>query len=281
MSAFPARIRRSFQSPQVVGDDLQRFWNLTLTLAVTEFRVKYFGSVLGYLWSLMRPLMLFGVLYFVFTEVADLGADVKFYGVYLLESIVLWTFFAETTNGALTCLVGREDLLRKMRFPRLAVPLSVALTALFNLGVNFFAVFVFAIASGVTPHWGWLLVPFLIIGLAILATGLGMLLAPLYVRYRDMQPIWEVLMQIGFYASPILYVAITWPDGVRAALQANPVAAVLTEMRYLFLDPSAPTTADILGAEWRLIVPIAVTIGAFVLGAWYFQREAPRIAEDL
>lgn len=281
MTGLPAQLRRSLQRPQIIGDDLQRFWNLTLTLAITEFRVKYFGSVLGYLWSLMRPLMLFGVLYFVFTEVANLGTDVQFYGVYLLTSIVLWTFFTETTNGSLTCLVGREDLLRKMRFPRLAVPLSVALTALFNLGVNFFAVLVFALASGVRPHWGWLFVPFMILALTILATGLGMLLAPLYVRYRDVQPIWEVLMQIGFYASPILYVAAQWPDGLAQVLQSSPVAAVLTEMRYLFLDPSAPTTIDVLGSRWLILIPIGLTVGSFVLGAWYFQREAPRIAEAL
>lgn len=281
MTSIPVRLRRSLENPQVVGDDLQRFWNLTLTLAVTEFRVKYFGSVLGYLWSLMRPLMLFGVLYFVFTEVAKLGTDVKFYGVYLLQSIVLWMFFTETTSGSLTCLLNREDIIRKMRFPRLAVPLSVALTALFNLGMNFIAVFVFAVASGVRPHWGWLLVPLMILALTVLATGLGMLLAPLYVRYRDVQPIWDVVIQIGFYASPILYVAMTWPEEIRTFLQAVPVAAVLTEMRYLFLDPSAPTTADVLGSAWLVLVPVAVTVGTFVLGAWYFQREAPRIAEDL
>lgn len=281
MSSFPASIRRSFRSPQVVGDDLQRFWNLTLTLAITEFRVRYFGSVLGYLWSLMRPLLLFAVLYIMFTEVADVGNAVPFYGLYLLTSIVLWTFFTETTNGSLSCLVNREDLLRKMRFPRLAVPLSVALTALFNLGVNMIAVFIFAVASGVTPHPGWLLFPFLIVALAILATGLGMLLAPLYVRYRDVDPIWEVLMQIGFYVSPILYVADKWPESVRAILQCNPVAAVLTEMRYLFLDPSAPTTADVLGSVWLVLIPVGLTVFAFVFGAWYFQREAPRIAEEL
>jgi len=281
MTLLPAPLRRSLQRPQVIGDDLQRFWNLTLTLAVTEFRVKYFGSVLGYLWSLMRPLMLFGVLYFVFTEVADLGADVKFYGVYLLTAIVLWTFFTETTSGSLQCLVAREDLLRKMRFPRLAVPLSVALTALFNLGVNFLAVFTFALLAGVTPHWGWLAMPVLVLLVAILATGLGMLLAPLYVRYRDVQPIWDVLVQIGFYASPILYVAAVWPESVRTYLQLSPVAAVLTEMRYLFLDPSAPTTADVLGSRWLLLVPFGLIVLAFVVGAWYFQREAPRIAEDL
>ncbi len=281
MTGLPAQLRRSLQRPQIVGDDLQRFWNLTLTLAVTEFRVKYFGSVLGYLWSLMRPLMLFGVLYFVFTEVADLGADVQFYGVYLRTSIVLWTFFTETTTASLLCLVAREDLLRKMRFPRLAVPLSVALTSLFNLGVNFVAVFAFAILAGVTPHWGWLAMPFLVLLLAILATGLGMLLAPLYVRYRDVQPIWEVVVQIGFYASPILYVAAIWPESIRTFLQLSPVAAILTEMRYLFLDPSAPTTAEVLGSTWLLLVPVAIIFGTFILGAWYFQREAPRIAEAL
>ena len=280
MSATPAVLVKRAR-PQVVGDDPRRFWHLTLTLAATEFKVRYFGSVLGYLWTLVRPLMLFSVLYFVFTEVAGVNSGVRFYGIYLLSSIVLWSFFAEVTSGSVTCLVNREELLRKMRFPRLVVPLSVTLTALFNLGINIVVVMVFALASGVTPRLSWLALPALILLLTVFAAGIGMLLAPLYVRYRDVQPMWDVALQVGFYASPILYVAAKLPDSVERIFLASPIAAILTEMRYVFLDPSAPSLAAAMGATWRVLIPLAVTFGALALGAWYFSRQAPHVAEDL
>jgi ABC-2 type transport system permease protein len=268
--------------PSALGEDLRRVAALTWMLAVTDFKLRYFGSVLGYLWTLMRPLMLFAVLYFVFTEVVAVGTDVKHYGVYLLTSIVLFTYFAETTAGGVQCLMARENLLRKMRFPRLAIPISVSLAALFNLGVNLVAVLVFALASGVAPRWTWLQLPLLVLMLAFLAIGLAMLLSVLYVRFRDIQPIWDVVLQIAFYASPVLYVIGMLPDWIqREMLAANPIADILTQARYALLDPSAPTAAHAIGADARLLIPFGVSIAAFALGAWAFTREAPRIAENL
>ena len=140
----------------------RRLWSLTWTMAVTEWRLRFYGSFFGYLWSLGRPFALFGVIYLVFTEFASLGDDVPNYAVYILFSLVLFQFFGEITNGAVQSLVQREDLLRKVPFPRLAVPFSLALTALFNLGMTLIAVFIFAIASGVYPSWGWLELPLII-----------------------------------------------------------------------------------------------------------------------
>lgn len=264
------------------GNDLRRFWNLTLMLAATEFKLKYFGSALGYVWSLMRPILLFGVLYFVFTTVARVGDSVRFYAPYLLTSIVFFTFFAEASTGSVPSLVNRESLLRKMRFPRLVVPLSVCLTALFNFGTNLIAVAVFAFASGVRPHWQWVEMPFLLLALMILATGLSMLLSALYVRYKDVQPIWEVLSQAIFYGSAVLYTvdSIDQPT-VRQGLMLNPIAAILTQMRHAFLDPSAPSAAYVAGGAWRLVFPAVIVVVVFVLGLWTFQREAPLIAERL
>jgi ABC-2 type transport system permease protein len=258
-----------------------RFWGLTYTLAASEFKLRFFGSALGYLWTLMRPLLLFGVLYVVFSQVVRLGAEVENYAVYLLTAIVLWTYFAETTGQALTCLVNRESLLRKVRFPRLVIPLSVALTALFNLGMNLIAVFVFMLLSGVTPAVGWLELPVLVALLVVLATGVGMLLAVLYVRFRDLAPIWEVSLQVLFYGSPVLYVAAAYPDAVERWLLASPIAAILTEMRHALIDPQAPSAAAAIGGAERLLVPLAIVIGLFALGLWAFYRESPRVAERL
>ncbi len=277
MNAGAAR----YQGPTALGGDLRRFMNLTLTLAITEFKLRYFGSVMGYFWSLMRPLMLFGVLYVVFTHIVRFGGDVLHYPVYLLTSIVLWTYFAEATNGSVTSLVARENLLRKVRFPRMAIPLSVALTALFNLGMNLLAVLVFILASGIRPTLGWLALPLLVLVLLALATGVGMLLSALYVRFRDMAPIWDVALQILFYGSPVLYVVASFPDSIQRFMAANPIAVVLTQMRHSLIDPQAPTAAASVGGAPLLIVPALIVAGVFVLGLWVFNREAPRIAENL
>ena len=268
--------------PAALCDDLRRFANLTLTLAATDFKLRFFGSVLGYLWTLVRPLMLFGVIYVVFTQVVKLGEGVENYPVYLLTSIVLFTFFSETTSRGVKALVERENLLRKIHFPRLVIPLAVALAALFNLLANFVAVFVFVFAAGITPQLSWLEIPLLIGMLVVLATGISMLTSALYVRYRDVEPIWEVALQILFYASPILYVITLVPEEYRNELVAlNPIATVLTQMRHALIDRDAPSAVDVLGGWPQLAIPLAIVAAVFALGAWVFFRETPRIAENL
>src|SRR5437588_2825948 len=149
---------------------------LTVTLARTEFKLRYFGSVLGYFWSLMRPLLFFGVVYVFFTQIVNVGKGIPHYGVYLLTGIVLWNYFAEATGNCVNCLVAREALIRKIRFPRMTVPVSVSLTATFNLGLNFIAVLVFALASGIEPRLSWLELFPIALGFVLLATGIRMLL---------------------------------------------------------------------------------------------------------
>ena len=268
-------------APSALGDDARRFFNLTVTLARTDFKLRYFGSVLGYVWSLARPLLLFGILYAVFTIVFHAGRGVPHYPVYLLTAIILWTYFTETTSGGVTCLLNREGLLRKMRFPRLVIPLSVGLTAAFNLALNFIVVLGFAVATGVEPRLTWLELPVLALLLATLALGVGMMLSVLYVRFRDVQPIWEVTAQILFYASPIVYTAKTYPASVREIAMINPIAAILTQMNHAFISPSAPTAASVIGGTARLLLPLGIIIVAAVVGLWFFMREAPRIAENL
>ena len=267
--------------PSAMGGDLRRFVALTRTLAVTDFKLRYFGSALGYVWSLARPLLFFGVIYVVFTHVVRLGSGVEHYAAYLLMSIVLWTFFAETTNLALRSLITRENLLRKIRFPRLVIPLSVSLTSFFNLALNLVVVVIFGVLSGVRPQLGWLEIPVLVGLLFVLATGVGMLLSALYVRFRDLEPIWDVTLQVLFYSSPILFVASTYPDSVERYLAASPIATILTEMRRAFVDADAPGAAAVVGGRPWLLVPVGIIFGTFALGWWVFNHEAPRIAENL
>lgn len=269
------------QRPMVVGEDARRFWHLTWTLAATDFKLRFYGSALGYAWTLVRPFAFFGVIWFVFSEIVGAGNGVRNYPAYILMSFVLFQFFLGITSGSLSCLVDRQSLLRKMRFPRLVIPLSVTLGALFELGMTLAAVFVFLAISGVYPDWSWLqLVPLIGI-LTLLGTGLGLLFSVLFVRFRDMRPIWDVAGQMLFYASPVLYVSTMVPEAYQHPYLANPIAVVLTQMRHAVIDPGASTAAEAIGGGARLLGPLAIVLGLFVLGAWAFAREAPKVAENL
>lgn len=278
--AMPARTR--VHGPRAFTGDVRRFLGLTWTLAVLEFKLRFFGSALGYFWQLVRPLLLFGVLYVVFTHFVRFNAGVHYFPAVLLTGIVLFTFFADATTAAVTSVVDRENLVRKIEFPRLVVPLSVVLTASFNLGMNLMAVGVFVLAIGVTPQVTWLLVPLLLVALILLATGMAMLLSGLYPRFRDLQPIWEVALQVLFYGSPILYaIEIVPKANLRELLMLNPLGAILQQMRHWLIDPDAPGAAGVAGGTARLLVPAAIVVVVFGLGLWVFAREAPRIAEEL
>lgn len=273
--------------PSAFGGGAHRFWSLTLMLARTEFKLRFFGSVFGYLWTLVRPLLFFGVLLFVFTKVLKVGNKVPHYPEYLLTSIILFTYFQETTSGSVASLVGRENLLRRVRFPRLVIPMSVALFCFFNLCMNLIVVFIFILANGVEPRWSWLeLVP-LVLALVTLSAGVGMLLSALYVRFRDIQPIWEVIAQLLWYGSPIIYTVESVEDkqvfGISFAhiLVINPIGAIVTQARKALLQPSAPSVAATLGSQARVLIPIGIVVVMFVLGLWYFNREAPLISEKL
>jgi ABC-2 type transport system permease protein len=272
---------RAGRADDLIVGHFPRFLALTWTLAVTDWKLRFYGSVLGYFWQLARPFAFFGVIYVVFTEIVGLGDDIPNYGVYILFALVLFSFFSEVTNQCVGSLVARENLLRKVSFPRLAIPMSIVLAGLFNLAGTLLAVFVFAIGSSVYPTLSWLELPILVLLLAILSAGVGMLLSVLYVRYRDVQPIWEVLTQILFYASPILYVSTLVGGCCQRPYVAQPIAAILTEMRHAMVDSGAPDVATAIGGAWRLVIPLGLIVLIFGVGLWMFNREAPKIAEHL
>jgi ABC-2 type transport system permease protein len=269
--------------PSALTGDTRRFIHLTWTLAVQEFKLRFFGSVLGYLWQLMRPLMLFGVLYVVFTQFVKVS-DQKLFPVSLLLGIVLFTFFAEATAGAVSSVVDREQLVRKIHFPRLAIPLSVVLTATFNLLLNLLVVFIFGLSLGITVRWTWLELPVLAVLLACFVVGLAALLSAFYVRFRDVRPIWDVVLQMVFYGSMIIVPFETVYDRFHTLarlLLANPLAAIVQQARHAIVDPSIPGTGAAMGGWERGLAPLAIIVATTALGLWVFNREAPRIAEDL
>jgi ABC-2 type transport system permease protein len=280
------RFGTPIKGPSALGTDRGRLLRLTWALAVTDFKLRFFGSALGYLWQLMRPLLLFGVLYVVFSEFLAFGSDVRFYPVSLLLGIVLFSFVSEATAGSVRGLVNRENLVRKIEFPRLAVPLSTVLTALFNLGLNLVPVLVFLLAAGGRVRWTWLEFPLLVAILTLFVLGLSLLLSALFVRYRDIEPIWDVVLQIMFYGTPIFYTlkAVankTGSDTVAHLIMLNPFAAVLQQARHAVIDPSHVSAASAIGGAGSLLLPAVVVLVILAAGAAVFVREAPKIAEQL
>ena len=270
--------------PSALGGGFARFFHLARTLAVTDFKLRFFGSALGYFWQLGRPLMLFGVLYAVFTQFLKIGGAVPHYPIVLLANIVLFTYFNEATSGAVPSVVGRENLVRKIHFPRMAIPVSVVMVASFNMVLNLLVVVVFALASGIEPRWTWLELPVLVALLTLLIVGVAMLLSALYVRFRDLQPIWDVFSQALFYATPVLYTlqSIHVSAGIRHALMLNPLAVVLTQVHHALIGgPEALGAAAVAGGWSHLAIPLAIIAIVFVLGYRVFDRNAPHIAEHL
>jgi ABC-2 type transport system permease protein len=268
---------RDVRGPSALGGGWQRSLDLLYLIAVTEFKKTYFGTVLGYLWSLARPLMLFGVLLAVFTQIFRVGSLVPHYEVLLLFNIVLYSFFQEATVTAVQSIVGQESVVRKTQFPRLVIPLAVVLTALFNLGLNLIVVLVFI----VDPTWTWLLFPVVLLLLFVFTAAVAMLVSSLYPRFRDTAIIWTVLVTVLFYGTPLLYPIEVVPETLRHIIMVNPLAPVFELGRVWVIDPNAPGPAEASGGYAPLLAPIAIYIGVCVLSVWIFNREAPRIAEQL
>jgi ABC-2 type transport system permease protein len=272
---------REVHGPSALGGGWRRSLDLLALLAVTDFKKTYFGTVLGYLWSVARPLMLFGVLLAVFTQVFRIGNEVPNYPVLLLFNIVLFSFFQEGTLTAVHSIVNREAVVRKTQFPRLVIPLAVVLTSLFNLGVNLVAAFAFVLAWGIEPTWTWLLLPIVIGLLFVLTTAVSMIVSSLYPRFRDVAIIWGVLATVLFYGSPVLYPIEVVPDTLRDFLLVNPLTPLLELARVWVIDPGAPGPVEAAGgAEW-VVAPAAVYLAVCALAVRIFNREAPRIAEQL
>lgn len=278
MSANELRIVRG---PSALGDDPRRFFALTRTLTLTDFKLKFYGSALGYLWQLIRPLLLFGILLVVFTRFIKFG-KIPHYEVVLLMGIVLYSFLQEAVSGSVESVVAREPLVRKVQFPRLVIPATVVATAFLNLMLNLVAVFIFALIRGVRPHWQWIELPLILLVAVILTSGIAMLVSSLFVRYRDVKPITEVVLQALFYGTPIFYpVENIAPTLKHLILMLNPFAPIVQQTRHALVDPTAPTAAAAAGGTLNLLVPAALIAGIFALGFYVFNKQAPRIAEEL
>ncbi|MBQ3296193.1 ABC transporter permease [Candidatus Saccharibacteria bacterium] len=255
-------------------------------LTKTDFKLRYQGSVLGYLWALLRPLMMFAILYIVFTKLMRFGDSIPHYPVYLLVGTTLWSFFTECTNQGIQAIIQRGELIRKICFPKYIVVVSATLTAVINLAINLVVVVIFALINGITPSWTWLLVPVLVLELYVLALGISFLLGAINVKYRDITSIWDVCIQALFYAIPIIYpltmIAETSETAAKVLLM-NPIAQIIQDIRYCLVTDQSITVWNYVGSEhffWKL-VPIAIVVIVLIWGSWYFRKKSKKFAEEI
>lgn len=267
---------------------IPRVWdkrNLVLLteLTKTDFKLRYQGSVLGYLWALLRPLLMFAILYIVFAKLLQFGNDIPHYPVYLLTGTVLWSFFTECSQQGIQAMVGRGDLIRKISFPKYIVTVSTTLTAVINLLINLVVIVMFVLINGVAPSFSWLLVLPLIFELYLLALGISFLLGSINVKYRDIGSIWDVLIQALFYAVPIIYpIAMVAETSTWAAkvILLNPIAQVIQDVRWSLITPATVTTSGFVGV-WAELVAMGIVLGTFVIGALVFRKRSRFFAEEI
>ena len=251
-------------------------------LVRTDFKLRYQGSVLGYAWSLLRPLLLFLILYVVFVKFLKIGSGVPHYPVYLLLGVVIWNFFNEMTVMSLGSIVGRGDLIRKIRIPRWIIVLSSSISALINFFLNLLVIVVFMFINHVDLYRTVLWLPLILIEVYLFALGLSLFLSAAFVKFRDIGYIWEVIIQAGFYLTPILYplARITSPT-LQKIILLNPMAQAIQDARYSTITHDTATIHRVFDGGWYQLIPYIIVVVVLIGGLAYFRKESKHFAENI
>lgn len=251
-------------------------------LVRTDFKLRYQGSILGYAWSLLRPLLMFLVLYIVFAKFLKLGDAVPNFPIYLLLGIVLWQFFADMTNQGLASIVERGDLIVKIRIPRWIIVVSTSVSALINLALNLIVIGIFITFSNMDLLITSLWFPLILLEIYILGLGISLILATAFVKFRDISYVWEVLLQAGFYATPILYpLSLVTNEVFQKILIMNPMAQAIQDARHSVVTHEALTVHSVFNSDFYRLIPITIAIVLLFIGVIYFRKEAKHFAENL
>lgn len=251
-------------------------------LVRTDFKLRYQNSALGYAWSLLRPLMLFLILYVVFVRFLKIGGDIPHYPIYLLLGIVIWNFFLEMTMQSLGSIVGRGDLIRKIKIPRWIIVLSTSISATINLTLNLIVVAVFMYFNNVDLMRTALWLPFILFEVYILALGVSLFLSAAFVKYRDISYIWEVGLQAMFYLVPILYpLSLITNVQIQKLMLINPIAQAIQDARYALVTHETTTVWRLFDNGWYSFIPFALVIIAMAVGITYFRKESKNFAENI
>jgi ABC-2 type transport system permease protein len=256
--------------------------SLLRELVTSDFKLRYQGSLLGYVWSLLKPLMMFGVLYVVFTHLVRLGNSVPYYASYLFLGLVLWQFFVEATVGGMNAITGRGDMVRKVNVPKYIIVISTTLSAFVNFTLNLVVVIIFMLLQHVPFRSTILLSPIIFGELIILCLAISFLTSALFVKFRDLGHIWEVVLQILFYSTPIIYDFHIVPEKYAKILSLNPLAQIIQDLRALIITPKTLTTKEVFNSALiGRILPMSFIFVLCIFSAWYFRRNSGKFAEEL
>ena len=253
-------------------------------LVKSDFKLRYQGSVLGYLWTLLRPLFLFAILYIVFARILNTGANLRHFGVYLLLGVVLWNYFTEVTSGSVASIVGKGALMRKVSFPRYVIVMAGSFSALINLVFNLLVVAFFMVIAHTEVNITAILFPLLILELFIFSLSVGFLLSALYVKFRDVGFIWEVVIQAAFFAIPIMYdfsFVTSKSLLLGKILIVNPIAQIIQDARYMLITPQTETVSSVFKSNLAYLIPISIVVIVACVAAYYFKKQSPYFAEDV
>lgn len=268
------------------GTNLQIFEKknrvLLRELVKTDFKLRYQGSIMGYVWSVLKPLMLFAVMYVVFVRFLKFGADVPHFSVALLLGTVLWGFFNETTNLSMSSIVMRGDLIRKLNFPKQIIVISISLNAMINLLISLVIVILFGLINGVSISTYAFLAPALLLELYMFSLGISFLLATIYVRFRDIGPIWEVVLQILMYMTPMIYpvsLVINYSERIAKIILLNPLAQIMQDMRYLLVSDKNITVWMLINNHLISLVPYIISVLTLLIGYYVFSKNSNKFAE--
>lgn len=223
---------------------------------------------------------MFAVLYVIFVYVIPLGKGVEHFPVYLLTGVIFWNFFVESTIQGLTSIVARGDLIRKINIPRYLLVVSSAVLALINLGLSLIVLVIFALLNGVVPSPSWILLIPLILEIFTLSVGISFLLSSLYVKFRDISYIWEVFIQIGFYASAIIFPLSSVAESLRKWFFLNPVVQIIQDARYILATKSSVVIWSSV-SQIRMLVPFVMIAAIAIVGGLVFRARSKTFAEDI
>ena len=251
----------------------------------TDFKLRYQGSLIGHLWSILKPMMLFTIMYLVFIRFLRIDDGTPHAAVGVLFAMINWNFFAEATNMGMLSIVSRGDLLRKLSFPKEIIVISSVSGAAINYSINLVVVLVFSMLNGIFPNLNFLVLIPLFLELVLLASGIAFILSSLFVKYRDIGPIWEVVMQAGMYATPVIY-SLTYlldrgQEKVATVLMLNPLAQIIQDIRHFIVFDGNPRGWDLMENKLLALVPYLLPIIIFVIGLIIFKKQAKRFAEIL
>ncbi|MDD4248236.1 MAG: ABC transporter permease [Methanosarcina sp.] len=252
--------------------ELYGYRNLIWQLAWSEFKLRYKNSILGYFWSLLEPLLMLLVLYVVFSNLMRVQVD--YYQLFLLLGIILWGFFSRATTIGMFSIVGKPSMVKKIYFPRDIFVISSCITALLMSIFESLIFIMFMVFFRVPISINLVYVPLILSFLFIISLGFSLILSALNVFYRDVQFIWQVLLQIGYFGTPILYTIDIFPKYLQKFVLLNPIARILISARDTIIYSSPAKIED-------LLFMFLSSIFFLLVGYIIFSRLEPRFAEEI